>query len=408
MSRKSSGAGTETNPLKKPPKAAGPEAAAHPSSPSPRPSPPVGERGVSRAESFLVLGSIAFFLALLVVGELVARSLDSTRPVDPTALGTLHRYSETYGWEPRPGIVLRLDDRVVSINEDGHSGRAYPRERDLDRPRILMLGDSITFGLDVGDHATFSMLLDVARPDWDVINRGVQGYGTDQELLLLENAGIGYSPDVVVLNFCVANDFVDNSLDRFLYDGKHPKPYFRIEKGELRLQAAHLRLGWTETAARRLLESSSLFRIAVERGAARRAGEAGRHWTRSMLQVTQNPVPAVQLTSALIREIGDLGRSAGAKLIIVAHPFSRSWREGSEMLDQLRGPLTSVGDSDSAARWVDLAQVYRERDLDFEALTLDKLGHLNATGHQAVADILGERLEALLSETPSEGSSPPH
>ena len=124
--------------------------------------------------------------------------------------------------------------------------------------------------------------------------------------------------------------------------------------------------------------------------------------------MTQDPAPAVQVTAALIREIDDLARSTGVKLVILAHPFSRSWREGSAMLDALRGSLTSIEDTDSATRWIDLAQVYRERGLDFEALTLDKLGHLNAAGHQAVADILGERLEALLSETPSEGSSPPH
>ena len=78
------------------------------------------------------------------------------------------------------------------------------------------------------------------------------------------------------------------------------------------------------------------------------------------------------------------------------------------MLDQLQASLASAEDTDSAAGWVGLAKVYRERGLDFEELTLDKLGHLNATGHQTVANILGERLEALLSETPSEASSPPH
>ena len=375
----------------------------------PHPNPlPLWGRGGQGPRAELFLGSIAFVLALLAIGELIARSFDSTSLVDPTALGTLHQYSETYGWEPRPGIVLRLDDRIVSVNEDGHRGRVYPLERDRDRPRVLMLGDSITFGLDVGDHATFSMLLDVARPDWDVVNRGVQGYGTDQELLLLENVGLGYSPDIVVLNFCVANDFVDNSLDHFLYDDKHPKPYFRLEKGELRLQADHLRLGWAETAARCLLESSFLFRSAVARGTAQREGEAGRHWTRLASQVTQNPAPAVQVTSGLIRKIDGLVQSAGATLVIVAHPFSRSWREGSEMLDQLQASLASAEDTDSAAGWVGLAKVYRERGLDFEELTLDKLGHLNATGHQTVANILGERLEALLSETPSEASSPPH
>ncbi len=358
------------------------------------------QRGFSRAELLLALASIAFLALALAAGELIARTSDAAGHVDPTALGTLHRYSETYGWEPRPGVVLRLDDRLVSVNEAGHRGRAYAAERSTDRVRILMLGDSITFGLDVGDHATFSTLLDVARPDWDVINRGVQGFGTDQELLLLQKVGLGYSPDVVVLNFCLANDFLDSSLDHFLYDERHPKPYFRFELGQLRLEASQLKLGRAEALAKRLLENSSLFRRAVELGARRTREETTPHWTRLALQVSQDPAPAVRLTAALIRRVDDLVRSVGARLVVVIHPYSRSWREGSEMLDELQDALASVGGAGSGARWIDLAEVYREKNMAFEELTLDKLGHLNVAGHQAVADILEERLEGLLSETP--------
>ena len=41
---------------------------------------------------------------------------------------------------------------------------------------------------------------------FDVINLAVEGYGTDQELLRLENEGLAYHPDVVVLNFCMTTD----------------------------------------------------------------------------------------------------------------------------------------------------------------------------------------------------------
>ena len=42
-----------------------------------------------------------------------------------------------------------------------------------------------------------------------VINTGVSGFGTAEALLFLENEGIKYRPDAVVLGF-YANDFVDN------------------------------------------------------------------------------------------------------------------------------------------------------------------------------------------------------
>jgi hypothetical protein len=71
------------------------------------------------------------------------------------------------------------------------------------RPRVLMLGDSITFGSGVRDEETFCALM---AQRYDVVNLGVEGYGTDQELLKLEREGLAYHPDVVVLNFTVAND----------------------------------------------------------------------------------------------------------------------------------------------------------------------------------------------------------
>ena len=57
----------------------------------------------------------------------------------------------------------------------------------------------------------------------------MSGYGTDQELLLLEREGFGMDPAVVVLNVCVGNDALDNALPVYLYDGVTPKPYFSLE-----------------------------------------------------------------------------------------------------------------------------------------------------------------------------------
>jgi hypothetical protein len=61
----------------------------------------------------------------------------------------------------------------------------------------------------------------------EVINAGVQGYSTDQELLLMERLGALYHPDIVILAVC-ANDFLQNSADsayglkkpRYVPDGK--------------------------------------------------------------------------------------------------------------------------------------------------------------------------------------------
>ena len=79
--------------------------------------------------------------------------------------------------------------------------------------RVLSLGDSNTQGHEVRQEATFSAVIEraLARPGRpaEAINTGVSGFGTAEELVLLENEAVKYRPDVVVLGF-FANDFDDN------------------------------------------------------------------------------------------------------------------------------------------------------------------------------------------------------
>ena len=53
-----------------------------------------------------------------------------------------------------------------------------------------MLGDSFTFGEDVGDDETYSHHLEQLLPGTEVINLGVHGYGHDQMLIYLREEGI--------------------------------------------------------------------------------------------------------------------------------------------------------------------------------------------------------------------------
>lgn len=78
--------------------------------------------------------------------------------------------------------------------------------------RILVLGDSVTFGHGAIYETTYPYLLEQRlkewRPDvaWEVWNLGVPGYNTSQELAYLEAVGERYAPDLVVVGF-FPNDF---------------------------------------------------------------------------------------------------------------------------------------------------------------------------------------------------------
>ena len=94
-----------------------------------------------------------------------------------------------------------------------------PREYDLaKRPntfRILVLGDSVTFGHGSVYEHTYPFLVEQRlktwRPDvdWQVWNAAVPGYNTSQELAHLLEVGPRFHPDLVVVGF-YENDLVDN------------------------------------------------------------------------------------------------------------------------------------------------------------------------------------------------------
>lgn len=94
-----------------------------------------------------------------------------------------------------------------------HNTREIPYSKPTGTLRVLSLGDSHTQGSEVRQSQTFSSVLERAltRPDRpaEVINTGVSGFGTAEQIVLLENEGVKYRPDVVVLAF-FANDFDDN------------------------------------------------------------------------------------------------------------------------------------------------------------------------------------------------------
>lgn len=93
------------------------------------------------------------------------------------------------------------------------------REYALDKPpgtfRIIVLGDSVTFGHGALYETTYPYLVEQRlkawRPDvnWQVWNLGVPGYNTSNELQYLKQIGGRYQPDLVVVGF-YPNDFTAN------------------------------------------------------------------------------------------------------------------------------------------------------------------------------------------------------
>lgn len=120
-----------------------------------------------------------------------------------------------HGQTPTMDTPPRLAN--ITTNSLGLRGKeiASPSaDPSADGKRILILGDSYTFGLFVDDKLTYpSLLQDQLQADHfraTVINAGyADGHGPDSEYAWLINQGIKFKPDVIIYGFFVGNDFDD-------------------------------------------------------------------------------------------------------------------------------------------------------------------------------------------------------
>lgn len=90
---------------------------------------------------------------------------------------------------------------IARINALGLRGRDV-EEKTTGALRILILGDSYTFGSGVADDETFSAVLErqLGEPV-EVINAGVPGYGIFQFVELFRRLGPALRPDIVIVTF---------------------------------------------------------------------------------------------------------------------------------------------------------------------------------------------------------------
>ncbi len=110
----------------------------------------------------------------------------------------------TRGWAVKPNLrnLPVFGGKVLSSNSGGARGaREYAEPKPDGVVRVLVFGDSLTFGDQVSDDETYVAHLQATLSGTEVLNLGVHGYGHDQMLLYLKEVGARYKPDVILLGF---------------------------------------------------------------------------------------------------------------------------------------------------------------------------------------------------------------
>jgi hypothetical protein len=227
-----------------------------------------------------------------------------------------------YQPDPDLGHVLRpnLADGDVKTNAFGFRDREYAVAKPAGTLRILGAGDSFTFGSTFPRGVYLEVLEELLAGSGlpekvEVLNAGVPGYSTHQELGHLKKFGLRFAPDVVVLGLFPTGDVGENHSDQLL----------EVVDGELSDRAVGR---W-----RRRLLRSRLFRFldlrlrahADTSGAASLEEKAWLRIEWERLQVCHRHPPrhiahGFEVTERLLLELQALLRARGTDLVVLLIP----------------------------------------------------------------------------------------
>jgi hypothetical protein len=179
----------------------------------------------------LVLGGVLLGVAL---AECALRLAGFVEP-------HLITYDSVRGWALMPGgrgWQREEGNAYIAINRDGFRGPRRSRKKPKNVFRVALLGDSFTEAQQLPYEQTFGAVIErelarcsaLSGRKVEVLNFGVDSYGTAQELLTLREQALAFAPDMVVVAVFIGNDVRNNSVD---LEGDKCRPFFDERDGRL-------------------------------------------------------------------------------------------------------------------------------------------------------------------------------
>ncbi len=228
---------------------------------------------------------------------------------------------------------------LIRTNSVGFRGPEWALEKPEGVRRIAVFGDSFVAAIAVAEEETLTGRLeallnektglneqagDRAAPvKWEVMNFGVTGSSTGQQLVLYREIVSRYQPDIVVVGFGTSSDVFDNSAEL----ATNPILRFDLdEAGELHL----LPQTKGRVQASRSLNAWSRFYVwqkgKVNRLIKRSRASARVPASRDLIYASNEPEEfrrAWQITGALFKAFRDETSARGTQLVVVAIPSAK-------------------------------------------------------------------------------------
>lgn len=366
--------------------------------------------------SWTVGSNFLLFIASIAVACLLAEGLLRLTVANGFVLFPRFHVAAQYGdytlRRTKPGIAFThtsVDGQWhYTINAQGfRDDHDYTYAKPPGVRRILVLGDSHTLGYEAHASAIYSKVLErrltALGHKVEVLNTGVSGFSTAEQLAFLEQEGFRYSPDVVVLGF-FRNDFEDNiKADLFRLDqGRLVEVKKTYAPGVHVLEAIN-RIPGTPW----LSQWSYLYSVGLN--AAWNAGKRGllnkaraNLATEYAISTQELNRPMEELELALVRRMHSATKAHGVSLVIADIPV-RDGQGGflpsvpENMVATFRGDSEAfAGSQDYLARYAGQTEFHVPHGN----------WHINEFTHLILGLDLADRINGLLQSTPA--AAAPH
>jgi hypothetical protein len=183
----------------------------------------------------------ALLLGVLALAPVAAEAALRLYASYVTKRDRLFRSDTQTGWSNEANLLatrINAAGELWSIRTD-QNGQRLMAQNPRAKQKILILGDSLSFGegIDIKDRFDVKMLSSL--PSARVINTGTMGYGTDQEYVVFRNWKHVLEPGDTLLIVLNQSDYFDVLRRRFF---GRAKPYFEKVDGSYILRPPQIGL----------------------------------------------------------------------------------------------------------------------------------------------------------------------
>lgn len=335
----------------------------------------------------------------------------------PSEFNSFSLATNYVGTQPSMEQVGKLNR--TTTNSLGLRNREVPREKPTGTFRILVLGDSYTFGVYLGDNETYPAVLEnilkARGVSVEVMNAGfADGFCPDEHYSWLSNTGLKFKPDLVIYGYFIGNDMDCANPNNWIEKDarglpvKIKDPNLRVENGRLRSAVKDYKTVGADWYFRvPVLRDSYVFVV---------AGKAANRLFLSLLPAEEDPLPWILREEStpkmkeherrfftLVKGMQELSSGGKAKFLVAMIPIN--FQVHSEFLEkvlpkEIYGPKRVARDffAEASVRFSEMGIEHvnllpRLRSTGSRVYPDNWEIHFNASGAAIVGKILADQID---------------